>query len=72
MTVYYPLKIIGDTPTGSLIRYTCTPYDVTKVWKSPKSFWEKLKFFSKCFLSEKKCAHYCIKQMYKENKGRWF
>ena len=71
MTVYYPLKIIEDASTGALVRYTCTPYDVVKAWKSPKPFKDKLKFFSKCFLSERKCTHYCIKQMYKENNGKW-
>ena len=72
MTVYYPLEIICDTSTGTLIRYECTPYDVVGTWKSFTSFKDKIKFFSKCFLSEKKCAHYCIKRMAKENNGKWF
>lgn len=72
MIVYYPLKSICDTPTGRLIRYICTPYDAIESWKAFTSFKGKIKFFRKCFLSEKKCAYYCIKQMYKENNGRWF
>lgn len=72
MTVYYPLEIICDTSTGSLIIYECTPYDAVGSWKAFTSFKDKIKFFSKCFLSEKKCAHYCIKQMAKQNNGKWF
>ena len=72
MTVYYPLKSICETRTGRLIRYECTAYDVFGSWKSFTTFKDKIKFFSKCFLSEKKCAYYCIKQMRKENNGEWF
>lgn len=72
MTVYYPLKSICETRTGRLIKYKCTPYDLVGSWKAFTTFKDKIKFFSKCFLSEKKCAHYCIKQMYKENNGEWF
>lgn len=72
MTVYYPLKSICENQTGCLIKYECTPYDAVGSWKSFTSFKDKIKFFSKCFLSEKKCAHYCIKQMCKENNGKWF
>lgn len=72
MTVYYPQKSIRVTTTGALVRYTCTPYDVIDSWKAFTAFKDKIKFFSKCFLSEKKCAYYCIKQMNKENKGKWF
>ena len=69
MTVYYPLKTFR--PTG-LIRYSATPYDVVGSWKAFSSLKDKLDFFSKCFLSEKRCAHYCIKQMKKENNNKWF
>lgn len=57
MTVYYPLKCIRD----SRIEYACMPYDVVGSWKAFTSFKDKIKFFSKCFLSEKKCKQYCIK-----------
>lgn len=69
MTVYYPLKSIRES---GLITYECTPYDVAGTWKSFTSFKDKLKFFSKCFLSEKRCIGYCLKRMQKENNGRWF
>ena len=45
MTVYYPLKSICETPTGRLIRYTCTPYDAVGSWKAFTSFKDKIKFF---------------------------
>jgi hypothetical protein len=64
MTVYYPLKSIKEP---GLIKYECIPYDVIGSWKSFTSFKDKIKFFSKCFLSKKKCMHYCIKKE-KENK----
>lgn len=69
MTVYYQLKSIRES---GLIRYTCTHYDTVGAWKSFTSFKDKIKFFSKCFLTERKCAHYCIKQMAKENNCKWF
>lgn len=65
MTVYYPLKCIS---TSGIVLYETTPYDVVGTWKAFSSFKDRLQFFSKCFLSERKCAHYCIKQMVKENK----
>lgn len=67
MKVYYPLKIICETPTGHLTKYNCATYDVVGLWKSFTSFKDRIKFFKKCFLSKKNCKLYCIKQMHKEN-----
>lgn len=68
MTVYYPLKSIRN----DFVIYQCIPYDVVGSWKAFSSLKDKIEFFAKCFLSEKRCAHYCIKQMNKENNDRWF
>ena len=67
MTVYYPLKSICETPTGRLIKYKSTPYDLVCSWKKFTTFKDKIKFFSKCFLSDRSEE----RRVGKECRSRW-